>query len=113
MKAFLLTHTFGLISGPIIGVLVYFGHEQLQKAWTRLDNQSPTVKRVVAFVLSAALTPLAAMLGVALPASCSGADMDAVACVAGLADKGWLTAAVGGAVALAIHAVVKPKKPAS
>jgi len=110
MRNFLLTHAWALVSGPVIGALVFACHEGLQKAWGWLDGQSPVVKRVVAFLLAAVLTPLASALGVAVPAACSTADMDLAACVTGLASNGWLTAAIGGGVALVLHAVVRPGK---
>lgn len=112
MKSFLLTHAFSLIAGPTIGVLVYFCHEQLQKAWTWLDAQNATTKRIAAFILSAILTPIAAAVGVQVPAACAGQTLVATDCLVGLADKGWLAAALGGAVALVMHAIIKPgKKP--
>lgn len=110
VKNFLITHAFSLISGPLIGVLVYFCHEQLQRAWGWLDAQNPTTKRIAAFVLSGALTPIAAAVGVQVPSACAGQTLVATDCLTALADKGWLAAAVGGAVALVTHAIVKPRK---
>ena len=109
MKAFFLSHAISLIAGPLIGAVVFYCHEGLQKAWGWLDAQNATVKRVVAFILAAILTPLASALGVAVPAACSGEIADLGACVAGLASNSWLTAAVGGGVALVLHAIIKPK----
>lgn len=108
MKTWLLAHAFGLISGPIVGVLVFFFHEQLQKAWGWLDAQPPLVKRLAAFVLAAILAPVTTVLGVAVPAACSAVPLVATDCLAVLADQSWLTVAVGGGVALLAHKILQP-----
>lgn len=109
IKGFLVSHVFALVSGPLIGAVVFVLHEQLQRAWAWLDAQSPLVKRVAAFLLAALLAPIATALGVEIPAACTGAVVTASDCLAAIASKDWLAGAVGGAVALGLHAVVKPK----
>lgn len=111
IKTFFLTHAFSLVSGPIIGVLVYFCHEQLQKAWGWLDRQGPATKRAAAFGLSVVLTPVAATVGVVVPTACAGQTLLAADCLVALADQGWLAPAIGGAVALLTHAILKPGQP--
>lgn len=113
MKNFLVAHAFSLVAGPLVGILVYFVHEQLQKWSAWLDRQGPTVKRAITFVLSAILTSSATVFGVAVPGACTTHDVDLTACVLALGDKGWLGAAIGGGVALLTHRLLHPPKPSA
>lgn len=111
MKSFILSHALNLITAPIIGLIVYAIHENLQRGWLWLDQQGPLIKRAVAFVLAAALTPLASVFGASVPQACadaSGAHLQD--CFLALGDQQWLGVVVGGAVALVVHKVLHPTK---
>lgn len=111
MKSFLIAHAYSLIAGPLVGVLVYVAHEQLQKVIGWLERQGPLVKRAFAFVLSAVFMSAGSVFGVAVPGACTTRDVDLTACLASIGDKGWLGAVLGGGVALLIHRATHPPKP--
>lgn len=108
MKAWLVSHALQLVVGPVVGVIVFALHEQLQKAIIWFDAQAPWVKRAASVALVALLTPILNAIGVAVPDACS-ANADVVACLTGLADQGWLGVAVGAVVAEVTHRIVKRK----
>lgn len=112
MKAWILEHAFNLVVGPLVGIVVYFIHENLQKVVGWLDAQGPWIKRGIALALSAILTPLATALGTAIPDICTKLSTEDVLaqCVVALADKQWLTVVLGGLFAIAFHKAVSLTK---
>lgn len=113
MKTWILEHAFSLIAGPVIGVLVFYTQSGLKRIWTWLDTQNPFVQRTAATMLAIGVTAIANALGVATPDACitAGTGMDALTtCVTAIAEKHWLTAALGAGFAMLTHRVLRPPK---
>lgn len=109
MRAWLVGHALQLVMGPLVGVIVFALHEQLQRLIVWFDAQSPWVKRVASVTLVSLVSVIANALGVSTPDACVAASPDVTTCLSGLAEQGWLTAAVGAAAAEVTHRIVKRK----
>lgn len=109
MKAWLVGHALQLVMGPLVGVIVFALHEQLQKAILWFGTQPAWVKRGASVALVSLVSVVANALGVSVPDACVAASPDVATCLAGLAEQGWLTAAVGAAAAEITHRIVKRK----
>lgn len=116
MRDWIVGHAVQLVAGPLVGVLVYYAHEQLQRLVGWFKQQGPLTKRAASVALVAVLTPLMAALGISAPEGCvvpAGGQLDLVACLEGLAGTSWLTVAIGAVVAEGTHRLLHPKKPSS
>lgn len=109
VKAWILSHLLQLIVGPLVGVITFYCHEQIQNAIVQAKASPAWMKRLASVVLVSLLTAGANAFGFVVPAACE-AGADVVACLTAIADKGWLSAAVGVVVAEFTHRAIKKRK---